>query len=231
MELRVLRLREPNLGQQLPDEAYVSTRIMPILGQPLRERPNRQRSATCVREERLLGGVSEGVRADGEQVTGQRGRGLRRRIADGVRREWLPVTATFWVGASPMDLEVWVWLLAIQYAAGALGASGACRRPVRCLLRKVRLRFRRVEVGLALLEMLDLARCVLCTDEAAVLTSDLIAFSRSLRVLELCKRATDVRIGVATHGGSKVQRQSSCLQRQSAPWSATCSRLEIAGVV
>jgi hypothetical protein len=173
-----------------------------------------------------LGRLSEWIRAGSEQVPGQRGRGLRCLLVDWILRKWLPVTAPFRIRASPMDLEVRVWLLAIQYTAGTLCSSRARHWPVLCLLCKMRLRLGRVKIGLAFLEMFNLARRVLCADEAAVLTPDFVALGRSLGVLKLCERTTDVRVGVAAHGDDQVWRQSSYLHRRSASWPATWSHLE-----
>jgi hypothetical protein len=59
MELRVLRLGQPNLRQQLSHEAYVAPRVVCVLHQPLRQRTRRQRTAPRMREERLLRGLYE----------------------------------------------------------------------------------------------------------------------------------------------------------------------------
>lgn len=71
MELRVLRLRQPNLAQQLSYKADVSSRIVAILDQPLRQRCRGQRSTARVREERLLRGIRKRRCAYGEQMRRQ----------------------------------------------------------------------------------------------------------------------------------------------------------------
>lgn len=63
----------------------------------------------------------------------------------------------------------------------------------------MRLSLGRVEVGLALLEMLYLPGCILCANEAAVLAPYFVTFGGCVRILELYKRATNIRIRVATH--------------------------------
>jgi hypothetical protein len=108
---------------------------------------------------------------------------LQRRI----RRNGLAVSRALRVGAAAVDLEVRVRCLAVQNLAGCL--RYVCLNSVCILLllhlRHVRLRVRRGEVGLAFLEVLDLAGRVLCAHEAAMQAAHLVTFRRRVLVLEL----------------------------------------------
>lgn len=100
-----------------------------------------------------------------------------------------------------MDLQVRIRGLAVEDLAGARRHRRVHGRGILLLLllllclEEVCLGIGRGEVGLAFLQMLDLAGCVLCADEAAVETADLIAFAGRILVLKL---------GKCLHGGQRL---------------------------
>lgn len=195
MELRIGRLRQAQLGQQLSHEADEAARIVAVLHQPLRERTWCQRPAASMRQEGLLGRAREGRLAHGEQVGGQRGRNGRRH-ATHVGGELLAITAALDVGPATVDLEVWIRLLAVEHSSRCdAGGHG----PLVAVLRAPCLGLGRSQVGLALVEMFNLARRVLRAHEAAVQTAHLITFCGRVLVLELSKGASYVGIRVAAH--------------------------------
>ena len=96
----------------------------------------------------------------------------------GVRRNWLALARPLGVGTATMDLKGRIRVLAAQNAR-ALGHSRfqlmailRLRRLLLLLLLLLRLEmglsFGRVEVGLAILQMLNLASRVVCANEAPV---------------------------------------------------------------
>lgn len=142
-----------------------------------------------------------------EEMRRQRGSKTRRRDGFGGNNGLAVTGALACVWTPPLDLEVWIGLLATEYLAGrSSGQSGLNRSAIVLLLLggEMGLGIRRGEVSLALLQMLDLARRVLCADVAAVATADLVALGGSLLVLELSKGAPDVRIGMSAHGGGSL---------------------------
>ena len=96
-----------------------------------------------------------------------------------VWRNRLSIAGAFIVRSAPVHLEVWVGLLAIQYLAGAsrghtgINRQSILRRRLMLLLLlllgdQMGLCLGGCEVSLAVLEMLNLARRVLCAHEAAM---------------------------------------------------------------
>ena len=89
----------------------------------------------------------------------------------------MAIASTLGVGSATVDLKVGIWVLARQDAGltiVAVGiAFGLC--PLSILSCDMGLGIRGLKVLLALLEMLDLAGGVFCTNEAAVQTADLVA--------------------------------------------------------
>ena len=116
MELRVLRHRKTNLGQQLAYEAHESAGIVAVLDQPLGQRPYAYGAAAGVGEKGLLGGLDKGPRASGQEMRGQRGRDVGSH--GDIRRNRLAVAWTLTVRTPPVNLKVWIWLLSVEDLAG-----------------------------------------------------------------------------------------------------------------
>jgi hypothetical protein len=105
---------------------------------------------------------------------GSQGRrdGRRRHVAVG--RNGLSITDALVVRPSTVDLEVRIGMLPAEDAGGLRETSlelGGILLPLPLLLGEVCLRVVRRQVGLAFLQMLNLARRVLCAHVAAVQTS------------------------------------------------------------
>lgn len=171
MELGVLHLRQADLGDERADKLHVAAGVVSILHHPLLERAGREGAASRMREEGLLGGVVEEVLVGAEEVRcqgrreGARAAGRLARSADG--RDGLALaSALVLVWPAAMDLEVRVRRMAVQDGAGGRGGDGVAIHAGRLsgVGVHVGLRFGGVEVLLALLEMLDLAGCVLGSD-------------------------------------------------------------------
>lgn len=118
-------------------------------------------------------------------------------------RNGLAIAGTLRVGAATMHLEIWVWLLAVQYSTRPLRHAWLYHRLATLVRQHMCLRVRRIEISLTLLEMLNLPGRVLRSHEAAVLASDLVAFRGRIRVLELYKGTPNVRVRVSTHCGRR----------------------------
>jgi hypothetical protein len=93
-----------------------------------------------------------------------------------IRRNGLPITSAFRVWTAAMYLQIWVRLLTIQDSTWTLRHVRVDHRLAGLTWHHMRLRIWRVQIGLTLLEMLNLSRRVLRSHEAAVLTPDLVTF-------------------------------------------------------
>ena len=118
-----------------------------------------------------------------------------------IGRNGLAISCALRIGATTMHLKVRIRLLAAQYLAGNRRhpwIDGSCilLLLLALSLQEMGLRFGGGEVGLALLEMLDLAGRVLCAHEAAVQTAHFVTFRGRILVLELCKCSANVRVRV-----------------------------------
>lgn len=125
-----------------------------------------------------------------------------------IRRDGLSIACAFIVGTAPVYLKIGIGLLSAQYLAGTLSHARLNRQSIlRWLLlllllgKKMSLRLGRREISLAVLEMLDLARCVFGANEAAMQTADFVTFRGRILVLELFKGSPYVRVGMSAHGG------------------------------
>jgi hypothetical protein len=123
-----------------------------------------------MREEGLLCGLGELRRTCREEVSsqGRRNGGWWHMT---VGRNGLSITGTFAVRPSTVDLEVGIGMLAAEDARGLRQTSLELRGillPLPLLLGEVCLRVVRVQIGLAFLQVLNLARRVLCAHVAAV---------------------------------------------------------------
>ena len=116
-------------------------------------------------------------------------------------RNGLAVASALRVGTATMYLQIWVWLLAVQYSTRSLRHVGVNHRLAALVCDEVCLRVRRIKVSLALLEMFNLPGCVLCSHEAAVLASDFVTFGGCVDILELYEGTANVGVRVSTHCG------------------------------
>jgi hypothetical protein len=141
-----------------------------------------------------------------------------------MRCQQLAIACALRIGASTMDLEVGVGVLAGQDVGAACARWDVLLRYLGAICQHMLLGIGGLQVRLTLIQMLNLARRVLCAHEAAMQTSDLIALdpgsvhfptelvaatrqregegshlARCVRVLELSKRAPDVGIRVSSH--------------------------------
>jgi hypothetical protein len=131
-----------------------------------------------MREERLLGSLGEGVLAYGEEVGSERRSNGLLLLRMKMWGNGLAVSCALGVGAAAMDLEVRIWMLAVQ-DAGSGGAVCDVLVDLGALVGdEVGLGIRRRQIGLALLQMLNLAGGVLRAHEAAVETSYFVALAQ-----------------------------------------------------
>jgi hypothetical protein len=102
-----------------------------------------------------------------------------------VGRNRLAISPALGIGAATMDLQIRVRCLSIQDLVGRLRHGLFNGAAVLLLRSHVCLRLGRGKVGLAFLQMLDLARCVLCAHETAMQTADFVTFRGRVLVLKL----------------------------------------------
>jgi hypothetical protein len=101
-----------------------------------------------------------------------------------IGRNRMAISPALRIGPATMDLQVWVRCLSIQNL-GRLRHGLFISAAVLLLRGHVRLRIGRGEVRLAFLQMLNLARRVLCAHETAVQTADFVTFRGRVLVLKL----------------------------------------------
>lgn len=149
-----------------------------------------------MRQEWLLCRLRKWSRAGREKVVRQ---GRRRVLLHGIRRNGLPISSAFRIRTAAVYLEIGIWLLAIQNRTRALRHIGVDHGLAARGRHHMRLSIWRIQIGLALLEMLDLPRRILGPYEATVLAPDLVAFGGRFCILKLYEGTANVRICVSTH--------------------------------
>jgi hypothetical protein len=129
-------------------------------------------------EERLLGSMCERLLTHSQEVCGQGGCDRRLVLYVHIGRNRLSISSALRVRATSVDLEVRIGVLTVQDAgsSAALRHVGVELRGVG-ILDDVRLSVGGCEIGLALLEVLNLAGGVLRAHKAAMQTSYLVTLS------------------------------------------------------
>lgn len=125
--------------------------------------------------------------------------GRRRVLLHGIRRNRLPISSAFRIGTATMYLEIGIWLLTIQDSTRALRHVRVDHGLATRSRHHMRLSIWRIQIGLALLEMLDLPRGILRPYKTTVLAPDLVAFGGRVCILELYEGTPDVRVCVSSH--------------------------------
>lgn len=129
-----------------------------------------------MREEGLLCRSRERAQETSEQMRSERRNDGLLYLGGRVPRDRLAVSIALLVGTSSMDLQIRIWLGSVQEATLRCRISAHARvdwcvigiGQLLDLLRSKSLRFWRIQVDLASLEMLDLTSRVLCANVAAV---------------------------------------------------------------
>jgi hypothetical protein len=144
-----------------------------------------------MRQEGLLRGLRKLTGVSGEEVGCQAGRLVG--MHGQTRRKRFAISCalgTIW--PTTVNLQVGVRGLAVEDLGRGLGCSRLVRGSILLHLRHMGLRIGRRQIQLAFLEVLNLARGILCAHVAAVQTAHFVAFRRRVLVLELCKRSPDI---------------------------------------